>query len=113
MIRKKSVGVEEVRPAEGVEQGLFLGIGDFKFVIAPPFDSLDSSAHFSPLRSHPLLMFFPGIELEQMVECRLRRVRLDTGQYLRRGSGPSIKLRIRRLDRRNRTIAGQERAKND
>ena len=107
MIRKKSIGVEKVRPAERIEQGFFLGIGDFKLMIAPTFNRLDSAAHLSPLGGHPLLMLFPRIEFEQVVERRLGWIRRDTRQHLRGGGGAPIKLRGRRFNSGDWTVASQ------
>ena len=101
MIREKSVSVEKIRAAERVDQGLFLGIDDFEFVIAPSFDGLDPAAHLSPLRRHPLLVFFPNIELEQTIQHWIGGVGRDSGEDLRRGGGAPIEFPRWRFNRGN------------
>src|SRR5437899_2209143 len=94
MIRKQYVGVEEVRPAKGIQERPVLSVRYLHLVGPPTFGSRNAVSYLAPLRRHPLFVLGERFELCQSFDGRIPDHRRNAGQYLRRGSRAPIELNI-------------------
>ena len=94
MIRKQYVGVEEVRPAKGIQERPVLSVRYLHLMGPPTFGSRNAVSYLAPLRRHPLFVLGKRFELRQSFDSRIADRRRNAGQYLRRGSRAPIELNI-------------------
>src|SRR6266540_5568038 len=90
MVWEKSIGIEKVGAAKWIKQSFLLGARYLDLMAAPSLHGLNTPAHLSPTRCHPLLMLFERVRLDESIARGVQRIGCNACKNLSRRGGTTI-----------------------